>query len=118
MMVVHEQLAADLVQFILAEEEIILKPVLAQGTIDRMGIDLGFIAQHGQGLLCPGTIEDGFVQHLQILLCHIVFAVDEVCFCQALDHPRTLVVVGDGLHGLEGKALGGVDESEIEVDLS
>ena len=118
MLIVHKQLTADLIKFILAEEEIILQTILAQGTIKRVGINLLLITQHCQGLLCPGTIENGFVQHLQILPRYIILAVDEVRLCQTFDNPGTLIVIRYGLHCLESEALRGIDQSEIEIDLS
>ena len=118
LMIVYEQLSADLIELALAEQEIILQAILSQCAVKRMLVDGFLIAQHLDSALRPGTVEDGLLQQAQILLCHLVLAIDQVGLCKTLHHARTLIVIRYGLHRLESKALGRVDQSEVEVDLT
>ena len=113
-----EQLSANLVQFILTKEKIILKPILPQSTIERVGFDLLLVAQYSQCLLGPRPVKDGFLQHPQILPGDFVLTVNEVSLCQTLHSAAALVIVGYRLHRLKGKALGCVHQTKKEIYLA
>ena len=83
-----------------------------------MGIDGILIAQHRQRTLRPGTVEDGLLQHQQILTGHLILSVDEISLCESLHHTGALVIVRNGLHRLEGHSLRRVHQSEVEIYLA
>ena len=83
-----------------------------------MGIDCLLVAQHRHRALCPWTIENCLLQHLQIFPGHLILAVYQIGLCQTFHHTGTLIIIRYGLHRLKSEALGRVHQAKIEIDLA